>query len=188
MLYSANIIRYSVLTPHPIVGICGVIIFTYVAPDPDPQDKRLALQRTGTLNPRASRVRHVLFASSEFFDPSDLLQLKYETVRAVEHESYSIVRAAKEFGLSRPTIYQAQRQFREQGLEGLLPSKRGPKGGHKLTLQIQDFIEAERRVDPHVPPRELAARVRKRFKVRLHPRTIEKALHPRAKRGRQTQR
>ena len=40
-------------------------------------DKQKALEQHGTLNPRPQDVRHPLFENSEFFDPSDLLQLKY---------------------------------------------------------------------------------------------------------------
>jgi len=46
-------------------------------------------------------------------------------VRAVQVEGYSIAQAAAEFGLSRPTIYQAQAQLEQAGLPGLLPHKRG---------------------------------------------------------------
>lgn len=152
-------------------------------PPPDPKAKRLALRQSGTLNPRAGRVRHTLFQASEFFDPGDLLQLKYETLRALEHDGYSIARAAQEFGLSRPTIYQAQRQFRAAGLEGLLPGKRGPKGAHKLTPEVHEFITGLRRDESHLRPKELAHRVRQRFALELHPRTIEKAFHPKAKSG-----
>lgn len=175
------------LTFESIARLCGLIRLTYMGAKPDPRSKRVALQQSGTFNPRAGRVRHAHFESSSFFDPSDLLQLKYETLRALEHDGYSIAQAAREFGLSRPTIYQAREQFRTRGLEGLLPAKRGPKGAHKLTAQVREFIDQERAAEPHLRPGELAARVRKRFEVRLHPRTIEKALQVGAKRGRRPQ-
>ena len=152
----------------------------------DPQSKRHALQATGTFNPRADQVRHALFAQSDFFDPQDLLQLKYETLRALEADGYSIAQAAREFGLSRPTIYQAQEQFQQQGWTGLLPHKRGPHQPHKLTAQVRQYLQELRSAEPGVPAAELARRVRQRFHLKLHPRTIQKALHPRAKRGRQT--
>jgi transposase len=149
----------------------------------DPHSKHVALRQSATFNPRAARVRHALFRGSEFFDPSDLLQLKYESLRALQEEGYSIARAAAEFGLSRPTIYQAQRQLREHGLEGLLPHKRGPKRAHKLTAEVRAYLDELRSTEPTLAAKDLALRVRKRFAVKLHPRTIEKALHRRAKRG-----
>jgi transposase len=150
---------------------------------PNPDTKRQALQDTATFNPRSDQVRHPLFAQSEFFDPRDLLQLKYETLRALEVDGYSIAKAATEFGLSRPTIYQAHDQFKHQGLEGLLPRKRGPKNPHKLTDQIWQFLQELQAIEPELDAREFVRRVRERFRVKLHPRTIEKAFKSKAKRG-----
>ena len=150
-----------------------------------PPTKRQALQASGTFNPRHGRVRHPLFQGSDFFDPQDLLQLKYESLRAVQKEQYSIARAASEFGLSRPTLYQAQAHFVAQGLEGLLPGKRGPRQAHKLTAEVRQYLEQERSAHPELSARQLASRVRQRFRLKVHPRTLEKALKPKAKRGRQ---
>lgn len=154
-------------------------------PEPIPPAKRQALQSSGTFNARHGRVRHPLFQGSDFFDPQDLLQLKYESLRAVQKEQYSIARAASEFGLSRPTLYQAQAHFVAQGLEGLLPGKRGPRQAHKLTAEVRQYLEQERSAHPELSARQLASRVRQRFRLKVHPRTLEKALKPKAKRGRQ---
>lgn len=150
----------------------------------EPTAKHQTLHATGTFNPRAGQVRHPLFQESEFFDPHDLLQLKYETVRAIQVDNCPIAQAASQFGLSRPTIYQAQSQFQEAGLEGLLPQKRGPKNPHKLTPEVRQYLQEQSTVQPPIPATELARKVRQRFKMTLHPRTIEKALHAKAKRGR----
>ena len=40
--------------------------------------KHQILRQTDTLNPRADRVTDELFSGSDFFDPNDLLQVKYE--------------------------------------------------------------------------------------------------------------
>jgi transposase len=149
-----------------------------------PSAKRQALQTTGTFNPRAAQVRHPLFQQSSFFDSEDLLQLKYETLRAVEVEQCPIAQAARDFGLSRPTIYQAQSQLQQQGLEGLLPHKRGPKAAHKLSGQVVEYLQRQAQTQPEIQAEELARRVRQRFAVKLHPRTIQKALARKAKRGR----
>ena len=151
-----------------------------------PTPKRQALQASGTFNPRHARVRHSLFQGSDFFDPQDLLQLKYESLRALQKEQYSVARASGEFGLSRPTLYQAQAHFQAQGMEGLLPAKRGPRKAHKLTSPVRQFLEQLRADQPNLSASQLAARLRQRFKLKVHPRTIEKALNqPKAKRGRQ---
>ena len=150
-----------------------------------PPTKRQALQASSTFNPRHGQVQHPLFQDSDFFDPEDLLQLKYESLRAVRQDQYSLARAASEFGLSRPTLYKAQTHFAAQGLEGLLPGKRGPRQAHKLTPEVVHYLEQEQTAQPELSARQLAARVRQRFRVQVHPRTIEKALKRKAKRGRQ---
>jgi transposase len=163
---------------------CGINIFTRMALHPDCEAKRRALQASATFNPRHDRVRHPLFQQSDFFDPCDLLQLKYETLRALREEGYCIARAAADFGLSRPTIYQAQNHFQERGLQGLLPDKPGPKSPHKLTAEVRQHLRELIQAEPELAARELARRIRQRFHVKLHPRTIEKASKSEAKRGR----
>lgn len=170
------------LTAGSGVRLYGIFIFTLMPPNPE--TKRKALQTTGTLNPRAAQVRHPLFQKSSFFDPEDLLQLKYETLRALEVEHCPIAKAARDFGLSRPTIYEAHLQFQQQGLEGLLPHKRGPKAAHKLTEEILHYFQEQMAAEPELKAEELVRRVRQRYGVKLHPRTIQKALQARAKRGR----
>src|SRR6266700_2478148 len=149
-----------------------------------PSAKHQALKAAGTFNPRADQVSHSLFQQSDFFDPHDLVQLKYETLRALKADDYSIARAASEFGFSRPTIYQAQNQFQKQGLEGLLPRKRGPKQAHKLTPEVLAYLWELAKEQPAPKLKELARAVRQRFRIELHPRTLEKALVSKAKRGR----
>jgi len=166
--------------------VCGINTFTGM-PDPsEPSSKIEALKAAGAFNPRADQVRHPLFGQSEFFDPHDLPQLKYESLRALEVDGYSVTRAAGEFGLSRPTLYQAQDQFKKQGLEGLLARKRGPKKPHKLTPEVRQHLQEITAADPGLNAQELARRLRRKFKVKVHPRTIEKALKTKAKRGAQT--
>ena len=183
--YKRVMVHVLSLHGHQYRGLCGVISITSM-PDSS-ADKRRALEATGTFNRRFAAVRHDLFHPGNFFDPQDLLQLKYESLRAVEKDGYSIARAAGEFGLSRPTLYQAQSQLQAAGLEGLLPRKRGPKNAHKLKAEVLGYLQEQSAAEPRPVARELARRVRERFKINLHPRTIEKALQtPGQKRGRQT--
>src|SRR5436309_6838362 len=103
------------LTARWSMAQCGINTFTLM-PDPAPQFKHQALRASGTFNPGHAKVRHLLFQNSEFFDPQDLPQLKYETLRSLEKEGYSVAKAAREFGLSRPTIYQSQTNFEARGV------------------------------------------------------------------------
>ena len=177
------IIGIFLLTPQWNGVSCGINTFTCMPNESDASSKVQALKAAGTFNPRADQVRHPLFAQSGFFDPHDLPQLKYETLRALEADGYSVARAATEFGLSRPTIYQAQDQFTKAGLEGLLPRKRGPKQAHKLTPEVRHYLHELAGSEPELQAPELVRRLRQRFRVKLHPRTIEKALKSKAKKG-----
>lgn len=143
------------------------------APD-DP--KRQALRQSGTLNPRPQDVHDKLFREKEFFDARDLLQVKYEMLRRVNQEGHSISQAAASFGFSRPSFYQAQSAFETGGLAGLVPQKRGPKQGHKLTTEILEFLRKARADDADVRTADLVQRVQERFGVELHSRTIERGL------------
>jgi hypothetical protein len=107
--------------------------------------KRDALQRHGTLNPHPDAVTDPLFEAGDFFDRDDLLQLKYEMLRRVTVNKQSVTQSATAFGFLRPTYYQAEADFQRDGLFGLLPEKRGPRQGHKLTPEVLDFALQLRR-------------------------------------------
>lgn len=145
-------------------------------PSPDRQQKRQTLRRHGTLNPRPKTVTAPLFHHSDFFDPDDLLQVKYEMLRQVQVEKSSISESARAFGFSRPSFYQAQSAFQQDGLFGLLPHKRGPQGGHKLTDEVMEFVAQQRSEDPSLNPEQLAQALQKRFQLQVHPRSIQRRL------------
>src|SRR6516225_11018558 len=134
------------------------------------------LRQSGTLNPRPADVTDELFKASEFFDARDVVQVKYEMLRRVEKEGRPVTEAAAAFGFSRPSFYQAQSAFEQAGLVGLVPHKRGPKEAHKLTSEIIDFLQQMRHDDPTLRSTELVGRVKQRFGVNVHPRTIERGL------------
>ena len=141
---------------------------------PSDSKKIQALRSSCTLNRHPEKVRHASFVKSEFFDPHDLVQLKYETIRSVEIDGNPIAKAAVAFGLSRPTIYEAQESFRRQGIEGLLPQKRGPKKPRKLTPAVSQHLEELFLNEPHLKTAELVLRIQEGFGIILHPRTVEK--------------
>jgi transposase len=141
------------------------------------QDPKLeALRQFGTLNTRPGDVTDELFAKDSFFDPRDLVQVKYEMLRRVQAEGRSVTDAATAFGFSRPSFYQAQSAFGQSGLAGLVPHKRGPKRAHKLTEDVLSFLRDTRQKDPSVRLGELARLIHQRFGTTVHPRSIERAL------------
>ncbi len=141
-----------------------------------PDQKTLELKRTGTLNPRPESVADTLFKENPFFDPKDLLQVRYEMLRRHSVEGISIVDVAANFGVSRPTVYQAQAAFRQAGLSGLLPKQRGPKEGHKLSVEVIEHVRALRVAEPGLPTVTCIKAVQEKFGITVHRRSLERAL------------
>jgi transposase len=135
-----------------------------------------ALRQSGTLNLRAQKVQDRLFLEEDFFDPQDLPQVKYEMLRRVQKEAMPIGAAAAGFGFSRPSFYKALEDFAREGLVGLIPKKRGPKGGHKLTGEIMAFVGQIRAQEPSLGTPDLVQQIQKQFGTRVHRRTLERAL------------
>ena len=145
--------------------------------------KAAALKQQGALNRHAQRVDEPLFHDSPFFDPRDLVQIRYEMLRAVSEDGRSVSEVTTRFGCSRPTYYHARAAFDEEGLLGLLPRKRGPRGGHKLTDDVLDFVEEQLDADRSLAGADLAERVRRRFGVEVHSSSVRRAVSRREKRG-----
>jgi transposase len=148
---------------------------------PGEKEKRLdakarALRARGALNPRPRAVTDPLFVTQEFFDPRDRVQVKYEMLRRVHADGQSVRAASAAFGFSRPSFYQAQASLARDGLSGLVPKKRGPHGGHKVTADVVAFLRERIAGEESLRPSGLVRLVRARFALRVHPRSIERAL------------
>ena len=128
------------------------------------------------MNPAPEKVRDPKFRDSEFFDPRDIVQVKYEMLRRVSVENASVTNATEEYGVSRPTYYQTKASFDEGGIAGLVPKKRGPRGPHKLQGAVLAFVQKQLVAGEPIRARELAKLVRQKFGLTVHPRTIERAV------------
>jgi transposase len=135
-----------------------------------------ALLEEGTLNPLPEKVSDPKFKPGEFFDPRDAVQVKYELLRRVLVEKVSVTGVAQEYGISRPTYYQAKADFDAGGIAGLVPKKRGPHGRHKLREEVMVFVEQYLVQGEPVRARELAILIQHEFGLKVHPRTIERAV------------
>jgi transposase len=138
--------------------------------------KTQALRQSGTLNRRARKVQDPIFLQHDFFDPEDLPQVKYEMLRRVQQEGMQVGQAAASFGFSRPSFYKAQEDFVHEGLAGLIPKRRGPKGRHKLTPEVIAFVGEIRAQQPSLGTPDLVQQIQEKFGIRVHRRTIERAL------------
>ena len=143
-------------------------------PNRDPKSR--ALQQEGSLHPHPEQVTDELFLTHEFFDPRDLVQVKYEMLRRVQSEGQAVSQSAARFGFSRPSFYQAQATFQQGGLPALMPQKRGPKKAHKLTAEVLAFVRQAQQQDSSLRPAALASLVQQRYGITVQPRSLERAL------------
>ena len=146
--------------------------------------KCAVLRQHGILNPHPERVADSAFQHSEFFDPRDLVQVKFEMLRRVRLEGHSVTAASAAFGCSRFAFYEAREAFHRGGLPDLIRRRPGPRHRHKLTEAILTFLLEQQRRDPAMVATMLGRRVHDAFGVRLHPRSIERALGRPQKKGR----
>ena len=141
-----------------------------------PDQKTLALQRTGTLNPRPGSVSDTLFQENPFFDAKDLLQVRYEMLRRHSVEGVSIVDVAANFGVSRPTVNRRDGILARRRLSGLLPKHRGPKERHKLSAEVVEYVRTLRTAEPGVTTVACVQALQERFGITVHRRSLERAL------------
>ena len=152
------------------------------------ESKQEQLRKHNALNLRADAVTHPPFSHSEFFDRHDLVLVKYEMLRAVRVDNLTASEAAKQFGFSRSGYYKVLGSFQRTGLAGLIPSSPGPREAHKLCDDILDFIDSHLADDDTLNSMQLAVLLREQQKLSVHPRSIERALARREKRGPKTKR
>ena len=139
-------------------------------------DKQIALRQGGTLNPCPQDVHHPLFQGSDLFDPDDMVQVKYEMLRQVHVDNQPVSQAAREFGFSRPSFYQANSSFAEAGLAGLAPLKRGPEGRPQTYAGSNGVPRGKAKAEPSLSFAQLAELAKQEFDVQVHPRSIERQL------------
>jgi transposase len=135
------------------------------------------LEAAGALNPKPEQVKDRKFRLPQgFFDPRDKVQVKYEMLRAHEVDGESISEVAPRFGYTRESFYMSKERFETEGIPGLVDRKRGRKGPDKLTEEILEFLRQSKRQDPRLSGARLCEMITERYGVKLHKRTVEKAV------------
>jgi transposase len=148
---------------------------------PDPKEE--ALRAARALNPRPEAVSAPDFATSEFFDARDLVQVKYEMLRQVRQDGSTVSDAAVSFGFSRPSFYEAKAAYEAAGIPGLLPKRPGPRRAHKLSEAVVGRLAEAAAAEPTLTATDLAALAQSEFGLHVHPRSVERALARRPKDG-----
>ena len=165
-----------------IIAKIGINNLTYHSPidylmsmENDKKIKHHHLKKAGLFNPNPEKVKDPLFLEhTNFFDPCDNLQIRYETLRSHLMESDSVVGVCRRFGVSRQSFYTLEEKFKQEGTAGLLPKKPGPRGPSKLTAEVLEFVLQCLQTDEKISMVEIKSRIQQKFGVSLHRRTIEK--------------
>jgi transposase len=140
----------------------------------DPKVKALRAERS--LNPRPETVRDEAFVGSEFLDARDIVQVKYEMVRRVRVEGKAVSHSAAAFGFSRPSFYEAATAIDTGGLAALVPARPGPRRAHKLSDEVVTYVRSRQEAEPSLRSVDLVTIIGERFGIRVHPRSVERAL------------
>jgi len=140
--------------------------------------KHEEMHKNGSFNHRADTVTAEIFKSSSFFDAHDLVQVKYEMLRAVEKDNHEISSTAASFGFSRVSFYQIKKEYDENGILGLIPKKRGPKGSRKLKDSDVEF--ARSLVDTHTKA-QIVSILNEERGIEISKRTLERQLSAKKK-------
>jgi transposase len=138
--------------------------------------KVAALREERCLNPRPETVRDPAFAGSGFLDARDLVQVKYEMVRRVRLDGDAVSRTVADYGFSRPSFYEAAAALDAGGLAGLVPARPGPRRAHKMSVEVVAFAQQQLDADPDLRTGALVEAIEGQFGLRVHPRSVERAL------------
>jgi transposase len=136
------------------------------------ETKTEVLRRYRALHPHPEVVQDEAFCQGKFFDPCDLVQVRYEMLRRHEVEGQTVTAVADTFGVSRQAFYMTEAAFAQMGVSGLLPRQPGPKRPYKCTGTVLDFVEQQ----ASLPMKDVASAIQKRFGVSINPRSIQRAL------------
>lgn len=167
------------LTNYFYVYIIIMTIMSRHKPPKTQDAKEAALRAQHALHPRPESVQDENFQTHEFFDPRDLVQIRYEMLRRHRVEGKPVTEIAETFGTSRQAFYKSSSAFEAQGVSGMLPKKRGPKRAHKCTDEVLNFVEQwQATADAQ---ESVSEAVRNRFGITINPRSIERALALRKK-------
>ena len=139
-----------------------------------PKDE--ALKKSGCFNNNHENVTASIFESAPFFDRKDIVQVKYEMIRAVTKDEGSITEISDAYGFSRKSYYQTSEAFESGGLHALIPKKTGPKGPSKLNTEVAEFIDSYLAGHKGAKPKEISMQLEAEKGVKVHPRSIYRYL------------
>ena len=139
------------------------------------ENKVKSLIENGSFNRNAESVSNHLFRTNPYFDPQDLVQVKYEMLRSVKNEGYNVADASRQFGFSRTAYYKIEKRFHEAGVEGLCVQRTGPKSPAKITHEIVGLADRLRAEHPGITNDEVIREIEAQTGVTIHKRSLQRA-------------
>ena len=137
-------------------------------------EKIETLKANGSYNRHAAAVASPLFADSAHFDPHDLVQVKYEMLRAVMLNEMTVTEASRQFGFSRAAYYKVEKGFGAAGVNGLFLQKTGPKAAVKATEEILRFADGLREANPGITNDRIIEEIQAQKGITLHKRSLQR--------------
>ena len=147
---------------------------------PDPKEAALAAARC--LNPHPEQVSDPEFLASEFFDARDVVQVKYEMVRKVKAAAPRSPRPPRRSGTPGRRTTRRPPRWSAPGWRGW--SRPGPGRAAPTSSPRRSCAWAEEQLaaDPGAAPGAAGRPIEESFGVRVHPRSVERALARRRER------
>jgi transposase len=138
------------------------------------KDKIARLKENNSYNKKASEVSSPLFLTNPYFDPYDIVQVKYEMLRAVNNNELSVSDTSRQFGFSRTAYYKIESRFNADGIDGLCFRKTGPKTPAKVTEDLLDFAADLKARQPDITNDEIVEEIRQQKGVTIHKRSLQR--------------
>ena len=126
------------------------------------------------LHQSPEQVRDERFLQEDgFFDPKDIVQVKYELLRTCQVEEVDVTAACARFGFSRTTYYKVYDAFLRGGIPALMGRPRGRPKPIKVNELVLGYLISEKAKNPRLPAAEMVAPLRQRYQVELSERMIQ---------------
>lgn len=140
------------------------------------EEKIKFLKKEGLLNQKPDRISHSLFKIHDFFDPLDLLQVRYEMLRSVKVDGYPVAKVCRTFGFSREYYYKLWRMFLERGFVGLLGAPQGRRPLIALNQELVNFIIHKKLENPKLPSKKICKQIINIYHIECSTRTVERII------------
>ena len=136
--------------------------------------KKEILITNGTFNKNHEKVKNIKFKTTPFYDPMDIVQVKYEMLKAAAEDVRGIARIADEFGFSRASFYNIKAVFDKEGLSAFVTGRTGPRKPYKLTDEYQEYIDRYISQNPKASSSEITEKLKKDKGIGISKRTVER--------------